>query len=92
MESIFEWWKTKCDQNGLLNKQAFEEGMREKFGITDPIILHQNFIAFDQNGDGYIDFREFVVGLITLQQEQAKDNLLRCKSIEIFELNIFSNV
>lgn len=91
LESVFEWWKTRCDQNGLLSKAAFEQGLKEKFGITDPMILHQNFLAFDKNNDGYIDFREFVVGLIAMQQERAKDNLLRCNRLN-HQLIFLSNV
>jgi len=42
-----------------VDRKQFEAGMRA-IGITDELIIEQNFIAFDQNRDGLIDFREYV--------------------------------
>lgn len=73
LEHLYTQW-FKDAENGQITKEMFIQGMN-KFGITDPLMIEQNFAAFDQNRDGLIDFREFVVSLSTLLKGSAEEKL-----------------
>jgi len=49
------------NNDGQVDRKHFEMGMKA-IGITDELLIEQNFSAFDQNKDGLIDFREYALG------------------------------
>jgi Ca2+-binding EF-hand superfamily protein len=47
--------------------------------------LEQYYISFDANNDGYVDFREFIVGIgimekrkETSKKEEALEGIIKC--------------
>jgi Ca2+-binding EF-hand superfamily protein len=76
LEQLFSDWAKTGSEDGQVNRTQFESGMNA-LGITDPLIIEQNFSAFDQNKDGLIDFREFVCGLSTVLRGDMEERL-RC--------------
>jgi Ca2+-binding EF-hand superfamily protein len=84
INTLFEWWKTKCDSEARVSKADFKQGLEEKFGIRDKMALEQYYFQFDPKSVGFVDFREFVIGLAVLnkqkkiiQQKEAEDNVLK---------------
>ena len=67
-------FQTKCDEKGRLSKVEFEEGMRQA-GITDPLVIDQNFRAFDKDGSGFVDFVEYVTALSVFQKGDPEERL-----------------
>jgi Ca2+-binding EF-hand superfamily protein len=77
LEQLYEHWAKHAAANGgRLGKEHFADGLRQ-LGITDPLIVEQNFTAFDDDKDGCIDFREFVCGLSTILRGTTEERL-RC--------------
>lgn len=74
LEQLYNDWVKNASADGQVNRQQFETGMIA-LGITDPLIIEQNFSAFDQNRDGLIDFREFVCGLSTVLRGDMEERL-----------------
>eukprot|EP01122_Echinamoeba_exundans_P009822 TRINITY_DN3538_c0_g1_i1.p1 TRINITY_DN3538_c0_g1~~TRINITY_DN3538_c0_g1_i1.p1 ORF type:complete len:1064 (+),score=289.89 TRINITY_DN3538_c0_g1_i1:121-3312(+) len=74
LEQLYSDWVKNASADGQVNRQQFETGMIA-LGITDPLIIEQNFSAFDQNRDGLIDFREFVCGLSTVLRGDTEERL-----------------
>ena len=90
LNSAFEWWKTKCDENGRVQKDIFKQGIEEKFGIKDKMALESYYLSFDANGDGYVDFREFIVGIGIMEKKKevskkqdALEGIIQCKKQKI---------
>jgi Ca2+-binding EF-hand superfamily protein len=79
---LFSDWAKTGTADGQVNREQFESGMNA-LGITDPLIIEQNFSAFDQNKDGLIDFREFVCGLSTVLRGDMEERL-RCTQRVLF--------
>ncbi|KAL6057997.1 NADPH oxidase 5 [Balamuthia mandrillaris] len=75
LEQLYSNWQGQA-KDGCVGREEFEEGLKA-IGITDPLILEQNFSAFDHNKDGKINFREFVTGL-SIVQKGTMEERLRC--------------
>jgi serine/threonine-protein phosphatase 2B regulatory subunit len=73
LESLYVQW-TQNSPSGQVGRQQFEEGMKS-IGVTDPLVIEQNFNAFDVDKDGQIDFREFVVSLSTILTGSDEDRM-----------------
>ena len=70
----FEAVLQHLSEGNALNREQFSQVMN-LLGITDPLVIEQNFHAHDIDGDGQIDFREFAVSLATLAQGSNEDRL-----------------
>lgn len=84
MNNLFEWWKKKCDSDAKVSKAVFKEGLEEIFGIKDKMALEQYYNQFDPSNHGYVDFREFVVGIAINnqvkkinQKKEMEENILK---------------
>jgi len=73
LEALYSNWQKQA-KNGLVGKAEFEAGLKE-IGILDPLVLEQNFSAFDVNKDGQINFKEFVTGLSVVQKGTMEERL-----------------
>eukprot|EP00455_Lapot_gusevi_P001572 TRINITY_DN10610_c0_g2_i2.p1 TRINITY_DN10610_c0_g2~~TRINITY_DN10610_c0_g2_i2.p1 ORF type:complete len:496 (-),score=120.42 TRINITY_DN10610_c0_g2_i2:115-1602(-) len=60
--------------NGRVNKDQFERGL-EGMGIKDRVMIDQFFTAFDHSKDGFVDFRELVVGLSVMYRGSMEERL-----------------
>ena len=65
IESLRSTWASQSS-NGTVGREAFAQGLAA-LGVTDPLVIEQNFSLFDRDNNGEIDFREFVTGLSVLQ-------------------------
>lgn len=74
LQQLYEDWVKQADSNGRVGRAEFEKGIRA-LGITDPLLIEQNFSAFDVNKDGTIDFREFVCGLSTVLRGTPEERM-----------------
>lgn len=73
LEKLYANW-LKQARNGYVGREEFEAGLNA-IGISDPLIIEQNFSAFDHNKDGKINFREFVTGLSVVQKGTMEERL-----------------
>ncbi|MDP2437176.1 MAG: EF-hand domain-containing protein [archaeon] len=73
IEGLFQHW-VRISADGFLTKQQFAEGMRQ-MGLTDPLLIEQHFSAFDDDKNGRLNFREFVVGMSTAQKGSPIERL-----------------
>jgi len=60
LESLYGVW-LKHSVDGRLTREQFAEGMKE-IGITDPLLLEQNFSAYNPVNNT-IAFQDFICGL-----------------------------
>jgi Ca2+-binding EF-hand superfamily protein len=60
--------------SGEIDRKQFAEGL-QAIGISDPLLAEQYFNAFDDNGDGKIDFAEFATGLSVVQRGSVDERL-----------------
>jgi len=72
MDQLFKMWGGSADAQ--ISKDMFKQGL-ESIGITDPLVIEQSFLAFDDDRSGTIDFREFVAGMAILNRGSAEDRL-----------------
>lgn len=84
MITLFEWWKKKCDSDAKVSKSVFKEGLEEIFGIKDKMALEKYYDQFDPSNRGFVDFREFVIGIAfnnqvkkINQKKEIEENLLK---------------
>ncbi|KAF0982838.1 hypothetical protein FDP41_010817 [Naegleria fowleri] len=74
LEKLLEYFTSICDKNtGLLSKDQFIEGMMNILNIRDRLLIENNYQLFDIDNSGKIDFREFVVGIVVVNNEIAKN-------------------
>lgn len=66
---------TKSD-DGLIDKEEFQLAL----GLKDGLFVDRIFGLFDENGDGVINFREFLVGLSVFCTKGTFDQKLQCTS------------
>jgi Ca2+-binding EF-hand superfamily protein len=71
---LFDDWQKQADSQGRVGRSEFERGIRA-LGITDPLLIEQNFSAFDVDKDGAINFKEFVVGLSTVLRGTPEERM-----------------
>ena len=62
------------DRSGKIEKEEFVKLMH-KVGITDELVIDRNFTAWDTDGDGSIDFKEFITGLSTMERGTEDERL-----------------
>eukprot|EP00898_Chlorokybus_atmophyticus_P002133 jgi/Chlat1/2920/Chrsp2S04671 len=76
LQNHFQRVTSKNSTNRVTQAQ-FEQVMRAIFALRpgDATVLPRVFKLFDQNGDGSLDFREFVCGLATLRKTEHDDAL-----------------
>mmetsp|Transcript_17717 Transcript_17717/g.49861 ORF Transcript_17717/g.49861 Transcript_17717/m.49861 type:complete len:1041 (+) Transcript_17717:66-3188(+) len=74
LKSLMDHWAGMAGKLGKLTKDQFAEGMR-KLGVSDPLIIDQNFRAFDKDKSGKIDFKEYVIGLSVVQRGSPEERL-----------------
>eukprot|EP01102_Stenamoeba_stenopodia_P001974 TRINITY_DN11782_c0_g1_i1.p1 TRINITY_DN11782_c0_g1~~TRINITY_DN11782_c0_g1_i1.p1 ORF type:complete len:712 (-),score=151.23 TRINITY_DN11782_c0_g1_i1:216-2351(-) len=65
----------KVSASGSVDFESFQE-LLGFMDLRDPILLSQLFKQFDDNGDGTIEFREFICGLNVLSSGSFEDKLL----------------
>ncbi|KJE97836.1 hypothetical protein CAOG_07924 [Capsaspora owczarzaki ATCC 30864] len=73
-ELIAKWSTLTTDSHGQIDRARFEQGLRE-VGCTDPLVIEENFKAFDTDGNGMISFAEFVCGLSVLTRGTPDEKL-----------------
>lgn len=73
LEQLHAWVK-QYNKDGVVDKDAFTKGL-QAIGITDPLLIEQNFNAFDADKDGKIDFREFACGLSVILKGTPEERL-----------------
>jgi len=63
--------------NGSVNKNEFSKLFDRKYTrfVDDPLIKDQVFAVFDQNGDGTLDFRDYITSLSTLTRGTPKEKI-----------------
>lgn len=66
-------WAAQARDGGV-GREAFAAGMAA-IGISDPLVVEQNFSMFDRERTGRIDFRSFVVALSVLQRGTTDEKL-----------------
>jgi Ca2+-binding EF-hand superfamily protein len=74
LQQLFDDWQKQADSQGRVGRSEFERGIRA-LGITDPLLIEQNFSAFDVDKDGAINFKEFVVGLSTVLRGTPEERM-----------------
>lgn len=74
MEQLRATWAQQADESGHVDRTSFAQGLAA-IGITDPLVVEQNFSMFDRDRNGAIDFREFVAGLSVLQRGSSDEKL-----------------
>eukprot|EP00005_Dracoamoeba_jomungandri_P001938 CAMPEP_0174261552 /NCGR_PEP_ID=MMETSP0439-20130205/11494_1 /TAXON_ID=0 /ORGANISM="Stereomyxa ramosa, Strain Chinc5" /LENGTH=1028 /DNA_ID=CAMNT_0015346041 /DNA_START=22 /DNA_END=3108 /DNA_ORIENTATION=- len=74
LQRLYSSWRKQAQPDGNIGRKEFEAGLKS-MGITDPLVLEQNFSAFDVNKDGKINFREFVTGLSVVQKGTMEERL-----------------
>jgi len=72
LEQLFAMWGNEL--NAQITREQFAAGLRG-VGINDPLVIEQSFAAFDDDGSGTIDFREFVTAMATMNRGSADDRL-----------------
>lgn len=72
LEQLFAMWGAEL--NAQLSREQFAAGLRG-VGVSDPLVIEQSFSALDLNRSGSIDFREFVVGMATLNRGSVEERL-----------------
>ncbi|KNC52414.1 EF hand family protein [Thecamonas trahens ATCC 50062] len=73
LETLYEQWKAIATGD-LLDEEQFAHGLR-MLGCTDDETIHRNFVAFDSDRNGSLDFREYVAGLSTLQRGTDEERM-----------------
>ena len=73
IESLFDHW-LRMSPDGYLTKSQFAEGMRQ-MGLVDPLLIEQHFSAFDDDKNGRLNFREFVIGMSTVHKGSPIERL-----------------
>jgi len=63
--------------NGTVNKNEFTILFDKKYSqfIDDSVIKDQVFVEFDKNGDGTLDFRDYILSLSTLLKGPPKEKI-----------------
>jgi serine/threonine-protein phosphatase 2B regulatory subunit len=72
LEQLYTLWGAEL--NSQISREQFAAGLRG-VGISDPLVIEQSFSAFDADGSGHIDFREFVSGMAVLHRGSPEDRL-----------------
>ena len=73
-------------QDGKITKQSFRDIMQACFPKSDIAKMESHiFRMYDQNGDGHIDFREFMIVLYVMSDGTAEENLKQI--FRIFDIN-----
>lgn len=67
--------KMDKDSNGYIDKEEFMAIP----GIKGNPLASRVIELFDQNGDGSIDFQEFILGLSSFSAKGNKEEKLQCK-------------
>lgn len=76
----FEKISASREQDGVIDKQEFKEALGFK---ADSVFLDRVFNLFDENHDGSINFREFLMGLTVFSPKGKFEDKLR------FSFNIY---
>lgn len=72
--------------DGKITKKAFRQMMQVCYPSTDTDKLEKHiFRMYDANGDGFIDFREFMLVLYVLSSGSPEENLKQI--FRIFDIN-----
>lgn len=82
LAQLQQFWQKKSHDGEFLTKEEFVAGLKTFMGITDPLVLDQNFSAFKYSRNkrdvftaDMISFNEFVVGLSTLLRGESEESL-----------------
>ena len=73
----------KCDANGNITFPQFEECFKEIFPQDLPselsdalqILLTELFFLFDTDGNGLVDYEEFITGMLVVSPSNSIDTL-----------------
>lgn len=63
------------DDDGVIDREEFQQAL----GLKDSLFVKRMFSLFDSDGNGKIDFREFICGLSTFCENATLEEKLRCK-------------
>lgn len=64
---------SRREDDGLIDKREFKDAL----GLQDSLFVDRIFRLFDQDGNGVIDFKEFVKGLNVFAQTASQEEKLR---------------
>ena len=66
----------KSHGNGQMSKKSFDSMMKESYpGVKTKKLSRHVFRMYDTNGDGSVDFKEFILALDILNNGTPKQNL-----------------
>merc|ERR1711944_109449 len=72
--------------DGKISRRGFADMMKECFPSRDTTQLESHiFRMYDSNGDGYVDFREFMIVLYVMSHGTPEENLK--KIFQVFDIN-----
>ncbi|XP_071810360.1 uncharacterized protein [Asterias amurensis] len=65
LEALFEQYRTLCTKDRGITREVYDQCLGP-LGLEKNLVMDRIFKFYDANGDGYIDFEEFVCGLSIL--------------------------
>ena len=72
-----------------MNLDRFEALLSVLFNVDRHPFVGEIFIFFDKNGDGLIDFEEFVRGLDTIERGNLEQKIDYCyRMLDVFDIGI----
>eukprot|EP01108_Squamamoeba_japonica_P007064 TRINITY_DN5873_c0_g2_i1.p1 TRINITY_DN5873_c0_g2~~TRINITY_DN5873_c0_g2_i1.p1 ORF type:complete len:403 (+),score=192.01 TRINITY_DN5873_c0_g2_i1:314-1522(+) len=74
LEQLYQMWG--ADANAQISRDQFADGLA-RIGVADPLVVEQSFSAFDTDGSGTIDFREFVSAIAVLNGRGTADDRMK---------------
>ena len=74
LETIYQQFLRRAEDDHFLNEHEFANSLGY-VGIKDPLLLKKYFSAFDINGDGSVDFKEFASGLSTITRGTTEEKI-----------------
>mmetsp|Transcript_29893 Transcript_29893/g.83543 ORF Transcript_29893/g.83543 Transcript_29893/m.83543 type:complete len:221 (+) Transcript_29893:236-898(+) len=80
----YEFGAAESD-HGKLDEPKFKQAMA-KIGLGAETIASQAFSAFDLDKDGYIDFREFIIGLSRLSSVASDEERMKL-AFKVYDLD-----
>ena len=74
LKALHETFRKLSDGEGYINRYKFSEGLKS-IGITNDLLIEQNWNAFDEDRDGKVSIQEFITAVGIMSSGSVQDKL-----------------